>query len=141
MACANQVGVKNLTLAFTDCRSGDAGGIGNVKATSHIMAQDALPELDSVPYKLTGLSAGRVKLTYKNASIKLNIVRNLAVPLSYYQGRASMDVQIEFLNGGVMTGIAGAVTEPQASDGNEVNFTVEFDSLSEILSPSAPTLS
>ena len=101
------------------------------------MAVDALPEIDSVPYKLQGLSAGRVKRTMKNATIKLNVVRSLAVPLSYYQGRASMDVQIEYLNGSVITGLAGAVTDPQPTDGNDVAFTVEFKILTEILAPSS----
>ena len=137
MACPNQIGVKNLTIAFTDCDAPSPGGIGDVKATAHIMDKDALPEYQATPYKLEGLSGGRVKRSYQNASIKLKLIRNLAVPLAYYQGRAGLDVQIEHINGSVMTGTGGFVTDPQASDGNSVEFTADFQSLTEILPPGA----
>lgn len=137
MSCPNQIGVKNVLIAFTDCDNGTAGGIGNVAAIAHDMAQDSLPEYDFTGYKLEGVSGGRVKRTYENAKIKLKIIRNLGIPLAYYQGRASMDVQIEHINGSTVTGLSGFVTDKQESDGNEVELTLEFkpSNMTEVLPP------
>jgi len=137
MVCMNQLGVKNLTIAFTDCDAPSPGGIGDVKATAHIMNQDALPEYEATPYKLEGLSGGRVKRTFKNCTVKLDIMRNQAIPLAYYQGRAGLDIQVEHINGSVFTATGGAVTDFEASDSNSVSFTAEFGQLTEILPPGA----
>jgi hypothetical protein len=136
MSCPNQVGVKNLTLGFTDC-DGDSGGIGNVAPLAHVMSLDELPMYQVVPYKLEGLSGGRVKRTYENSKIELSVVRNLAVPLAYYQGRASIDYQCEHINGSVMTGVGGFVTGQDTSDGNDVKLTIEFATIVEVLPPGA----
>ena len=137
MSCPNQVGVKNLTLNFIDCDNGASGGIGNVGPISHTMSQDTLPSYDSVPYTLESLSGGRVKRTYKNCSVKVDVVRNLAIPLAYYQGRASVDYQCEHINGSTFTGVGGFVTEPEDSDGNEVSMTLVYKELVEVLAPGA----
>lgn len=137
MACLTQVGVRNLTIAFTDCDAPSPGGIGDIKATAHIMNQDALPMIEATPYNLEGLSGGRVKRTFKNATIQLDIMRNPAIPLAYYQGRAGLDIQIEYINGSVITGTNGGVTGPEASDTASVSFTTEFTQLTEITPPGA----
>ncbi len=137
MGCLNQVGVKNLLLGFADCDNGSSGGIGNVAGVTHSMAQDELPMYDSVPYTLEALSGGRVKRTYKNCSIKVNVVRNKAIPLQYYQGRASVDYQCEHIDGSVFTGAAGSVVEADDSDSNEVSMTISFASIVEVLAPGA----
>lgn len=140
-ACLNQIGVKNLMIEFVDCDAPNPGGIGNVKATAHCLHQDSLPEIDSVPYRLEELSCGRVRRTWKNATIRINVVRDLRIPLAYYQGRAGLNVQIEYINGDVFTGLAGNVTQPEPSDTSSVQFTVAFEQITEVLPPTAASLS
>lgn len=133
MACANQVGVKNLAITFRDCDGGLIGGVGDIRSRVHELAQDELPKYMMVNYTLEGLSGGRVKRTYKNARIEIMVVRDLSIPLAYYQGRASIDIQVEHVNGIVVTGIDGSVVEVETSDGNDVTMNIEFKRVEELL--------
>lgn len=137
MACPNQVGVKNLTLAFRDCENGLPGGVGDIRPRTHVMSPDELPKYITTNFTLEGLSAGRVKRTYKNASVELMVVRDLRIPLQYYQGRAAITIQVEHVNGIVITGLDGFVTGVEASDGNDVSMTIEFERLEELLASGA----
>lgn len=133
MACPKVVGVKNLTFSFTDCDAGTDGGTGNIRARTHSMAKDELPMYVVTNFTLEGLSAGRVKRTYQNAKLEAKVVRDERIPLSYYQGRASISFQCEHVNGIVYTGNDGFVTGVESSDSNEISLTIEYERIEELL--------
>jgi hypothetical protein len=129
--CPEIVGVRNISLSFTDCDGGD--GAVSIRARTHTMSKDELPMYNMATYTLEGLSRGRAKRTYTNATIELPIVRDLAIPLIYYQGRAAISVQIEHINGVVVAASNGIVTGVEASDGNDVRMNLEFAKIEELL--------
>lgn len=139
-SCQNQVGVLNLTLGFTNCgSSGIATGSSDISPRTHQMAKDQFPMYIMVPYTLSGTTNGRVKRSYDNAKVKIDISRDLAIPLSYYQGAAAIDFQCEHLSGAVVTGVSGFVTGVTESDADTVSMTIEFALLEELLPAGAIT--
>lgn len=131
--CQNQVGVLNLTLAFTNCGGLGSTGAGNIAPRTHQMAKDQLPMYIVVPFTLTGTTNGRVKRSYDNAKIKVDVSRDLSIPLAYYQGAAAIDYQCEHISGVVVTGSAGYCTGVTESDGDTVTMNLEFSVLEELL--------
>lgn len=132
--CQNQVGVLNLTLGFVNCGgNGVATGTGDIAPRTHQMAKDQLPMYIVVPFTLTGTTNGRVKRSYDNAKIKVDVSRDLSIPLAYYQGAAAIDYQCEHLSGAVVTGSSGFVTGVTESDGDTVTMNLEFATLDELL--------
>lgn len=131
--CQNQVGVLNLTLAFTNCDASASSGGANVAPRTHFMAKDQLPMYLVPAYTLVGTTQGRAKRQYANAKIKVDVSRDLAIPLGYYQGMAAIDYQCEHLSGAVITGTSGYVIGAAESDGDTVTMNIEFAVLEELL--------
>ncbi len=131
--CQNQIGVLNLLLAFTNCDANSGSGGANIAPRTHYMAKDQLPMYLTVPYTLVGTTQGRAKRQYANAKIKVDVSRDLSIPLSYYQGQAAIDYQCEHLSGVVVTGTNGLVVGATESDGDTVTMNIEFALLEELL--------
>lgn len=131
--CQNQVGVLNLTLAFTNCDASVNSGGANIAARTHIMAKDQLPMYLVPNYTLVGTVGGRVKRQYQNAKIKVDVSRDLTIPLGYYQGMAAIDYQCEHLSGAVITATGGFVVGAAESDGDSITMTLEYAVIEELL--------
>jgi hypothetical protein len=130
MACNKQNGVKNILLTFTDCDTEEV--IGPI---SHEQPDDTLPTFKNCAWTNTALTNGYVQRSASNATMTLPVVRDLRVPLAYYQGCAQVDVQVEKFDGTVYTLTEGAVTEPEESDGRSVTMTIIAAEIDELLPP------
>lgn len=131
--CANVVGVKNIICTFTNCA--DKSTIGPL---SHLLAKDSeLPRwrlFDRVYEKLPG---GYTRMKQSSYEVDLSMIRDLRVPLAYYQGKAAIDIQVEYENGLVYTGKAGGITTEDLSDTHEVSIKAVFQLIDELLPPGA----
>lgn len=128
MACENQIGVKNILISFTDC---DTGQI--IRKVSHKLSNEDLPQVKTCGYTNEPLPGGYIRRIHANASILLNVIRSVRIPLSYYQGCASIDIQVEYLNGLIYTGVGGSVTGDETSDTHDVPMQLSFRVLEETL--------
>lgn len=128
MACDNQVGVKNILLTFRDCETDEVLG-----PYSHELSSEDLPTIRTCNYNNEPLQGGYVKRQVGNPEIELKVVRDLRIPLSYYQGCSSVNVQIEYFNGLVYSGANGTGTGDEKSDTHEVTMTISFRVLDELL--------
>lgn len=128
MACANQVGVKNIMIKFTDCETGQT--FGPIK---HELATEEIPKLRLCPYKNEMLPGGYVKRRVGQNEIEMNVIRDTRIPLSFYQGCAETDIQIEYFNGLVYSGVGGTNTGEERSDTHEVAMTMVFRTIDELL--------
>ncbi len=128
MTCPNQVGVKNIMLTFHDCETDAVFG-----PISHELATEDLPTIRTCPYTNEALPGGYVRRSVGNSMIEMNIVRDLRIPLSLYQGCSSLDIQIEYFNGLVYSAVGGTSTGDEASDTHEVVITTIFREIDELL--------
>lgn len=128
MACDNLVGVKNILLTFVDCATNEEFG-----PISHQLATEDLPTVRACGFTNEALPGGYVRRSLSNAQIELNVIRDLRIPLAYYQGCAAVNVQVEYYNGLVYTGVNGSTTGDDSSDAHEVSMTLTFKELDELL--------
>lgn len=128
MACDNQVGVKNILITFTDCDTDQVYG-----PISHELATEDLPTIRTCAFNNEPMPGGYVKRQVSNAEIEMNVIRDLRIPLAYYQGCASVDVQIEYFNGLVYSAAQGTGTGDERSDTHEVTLTLSFREIDELL--------
>lgn len=128
MACENLVGVKNILMTFHDCDTGESFG-----PYSHQLATEDLPTIRTCGVTNEAISGGFIRRTLSFAQMELNVIRDLRVPLGYYQGCAAVDVQIEYYNGLVYTGLNGSQTGDDMSDTHEVTTTLAFKEIDELL--------
>ncbi|UPT53291.1 virion-associated protein [Synechococcus phage Ssp-JY38] len=128
MPCDNQVGVKNIMLTFRDCDTDEVYG-----PISHELSSDTQPQYRTCGYENEPLPGGYVRRSVSNEQIELTIVRNLGIPLSLYQGCASIDIQIEHFNGLVYSAVDGTGTGAETSDGHEVTMTLIYREIDELL--------
>jgi hypothetical protein len=126
--CNTLVGIKNITFTFYNCDTNVS--IGPI---SHILSSEELPTIRTCDSKNTDLPGGYTKREQSSAMMKMKVIRDLRVPLAYYQGCAQLSIQVEFLNGLVYTGLDGGVTSDSESDSHEVEIDVTFDSIDELL--------
>lgn len=130
MACENLVGVKNILLTFFDCDTDTR--IGPI---SHKQATDELPTIKSCPWTNEALPNGFTKRTAAQALMSLNVIRDLRIPLAYYQGCVSISIQIEYENGLVYSALDGGVTGDEQSDTHEIQMELTFTEIDELLPP------
>lgn len=128
MTCGNIVGVKNILMTFNDCNSDTK--IGPIE---HALAGTDLPTWRNCAWTTERLPGGYVKRTASDASVQLTIIRDIRIPLSFYQGCAAIDIQVEYHNGLVQTGIAGGVVGDERSDTHEVTLEIVFATVDEML--------
>lgn len=128
MACENLVGIKNILLTFTNCDTGEVLG-----PISHQLATEDMPTIRACGFTNEALPGGFVKRSLSNAQMEMNVIRDLRIPLAYYQGCAAVDTQIEYMNGLVYTGLNGSATGDDSSDGHEVTTTLTYKELDELL--------
>lgn len=128
MTCDNIIGVKNILISFTDC---DTGAV--VRNVSHKLSTEELPEIKTCEWVNTVLTHGYTRRTAANAGMGLSVIRDERVPLAYYQGCAALDIQIEYTNGLVYTGVGGSQTGDTRSDTHTVQLDVSFPTIDEML--------
>lgn len=119
--CSEQIGVRNIKISFTDCDSNES--INNV---AHELATDALPEWRLCSYNNEPLPGGYVRRVKSNSGVTIIVRRDQRIPLEWYQGCAAVDIQVEYFNGQVITGINGTPTGDTRSDTYEVELDVSF---------------
>lgn len=128
MTCENIIGVKNILISFRDCDTDEV-----IRNVAHKLATQDLPEVKTCEWVNEVLTHGYTRRTAQNASMMLNVIRDERIPLAYYQGCASLDIQIEYLNGLVYTGFGGTVIGDQRSDTHNVQIEASFKTIDEML--------
>lgn len=128
MACDNQIGIKNILMTFRDCNTGRV-----IRKVSHKLSSDELPTVKMCEFVNEMLTAGYVRRTAANSSVSLSVIRNTAIPLSFYQGCAEVDIQLEYLNGLIYTGVGGSVIGDERSDTHEVAMEISYRLIEETL--------
>lgn len=128
MVCTKQNGVKNILITFKDCDTDEV--IGPI---SHELASDELPTVKACAWSNTALTGGFVTRSADNATMTINVRRDLRIPLAQYQGCAAIDIQVEKFDGTVWTMTDASVTEPDESDGHSISMTLVSDTIDELL--------
>lgn len=128
MTCENQVGVKNILLTFRDCDTDAVYG-----PISHKLATDTLPTWRLCPYNNEALPHGYVKRQPTNPEVEISVVRDLRIPMAMYQGCSDVNLQVEYYNGLVYSAVAGTGTGDEKSDTHEVQMTLSFREIDELL--------
>jgi hypothetical protein len=134
MSCESIVGVKNIVITFTNCDTGQV--IGPV---SHKLSGDELPKFRMFDRVYSDLPGGYVKMKQDSFKIEIKVIRSRRIPLADYQGRSSIDIQVEMEDGLVYTGISGGNKTEESSDAHEVSLMISFreGNASELLPPGA----
>lgn len=128
MSCDNIVGVKNILLTFRDCDTQQVVG-----PYSHELASEDLPTWKLCPYTNESLTGGYTRRSYANSMASMNVIRDVRIPLSYYQGCAAIDLQVEYENGLVYTAKGGTHTGDDQSDTHSVTLTLSYKLIDEML--------
>lgn len=128
MPCETLVGVKNILLTFHDCEQDLTVG-----PISHEQSSEDLPTVRTCAWNNETLVGGYTKRSAANASMELKVIRDLRIPLAFYQGCASVNVQVEYDNGLIYTGVNGGVLGDEKSDTHEVMLDLTFPVLDELL--------
>jgi hypothetical protein len=132
MTCEKMVGVKNILLTFYNCDTEERMG-----PISHELATDELPTVKACNVVNDRLPGGYTQRTHSDARLGMQIIRDLRVPLSWYQGCVSIDAQIEYLNGLVYTGLNGGVIGDETSNTHAVTLDITYMEIDELLPPGA----
>lgn len=130
MACENLVGVKNIMLTFYDCDTETR--IGPI---AHKLATDELPTIKTCAWNNERMPHGYTRRVASDAGVEISVIRDLRIPLSWYQGCVAIDIQIEYENGLVYTGRNGGILGDEKSDSHEVMLDLTFQELDELLPP------
>jgi hypothetical protein len=130
MACENQVGVKNILFTFYDCDTDTRVG-----PISHKQATEDLPTIKSCSVVNERLPGGYIMRQHSDARITVSVIRDLRIPLAWYQGCVSIDSQIEMLNGLVYTGLNGGTIGDEGSNTHQVDLDLTYIELDELLPP------
>jgi hypothetical protein len=128
MTCENQVGVKNILISFRDCDTDTVYG-----PVSHELATDTLPTWRLCAFNNEALPHGYVKRAPTNPEVEINVIRDLRIPLSMYQGCSDVNLQVEYYNGLVYSAAKGTGTGEEKSDTHEVAMTIVFRIIDELL--------
>jgi len=128
MTCTNQVGVKNILLTFKDCDTDAVYG-----PIAHVLATDTLPTWRLCSYNNEALPHGYVKRVPTNPGVEINVIRDLRIPLSMYQGCSDVNIQVEYYNGLVYSAAKGTGIGEEKSDTHEVAMEIVFREIDELL--------
>lgn len=134
MTCDNQVGVKNVMLTFRDCETDEIFG-----PYSHDLATEDLPTWRLCAFNNEALPGGYVRRQVSNPEVEISVIRDLRIPLALYQGCADVTLQVEYYNGLVYSAVNGTGTGDEKSDTHQVDMTISFREIDELL-PAAGTL-
>jgi hypothetical protein len=128
MTCENQVGVKNILLTFKDCDTDAVYG-----PIAHKLSSEDLPTWRLCPYNNDPLPQGYVKRQPTNPEVEIKVIRDIRIPLAMYQGCSDVNLQVEYYNGLVYSGVKGTGTGDEKSDTHEVTMTITFKEIDEML--------
>lgn len=130
MACENLVGVKNILMTFFDCDTDTRVG-----PISHAQATEDLPTWKTCAWTNERLPGGYTKRSAADVGCEIVVIRDLRIPLAWYQGCVAIDMQVEYDNGLVYTGLGGGVVGDEKSDTHEVSLDITFRTVDELLPP------
>lgn len=130
--CNKTVGIKNILVKMTNCDTGEV-----IPQISHQLATEELPTWKVCTWKNDPLPGGFVRRVASQAGLEIKLIRDDRIPLAYYQGCATWDIQVEYVSGLVYTGTSGGVTGDTKSDSHQVDLNIVFDSIAEQLPGSA----
>lgn len=128
MACDNLVGLKNCVITFTDCDTDTTVG-----PISHLLATEDLPTIKTCAWNNEKLVGGYTRRQASDVGVEISIIRDLRIPLAWYQGCASIDMQLEYDNGLVYTCLGGGVIGDEKSDTHQVDLELTFRIIDELL--------
>ena len=128
MACTNIIGVKNILISFENCDTGET-----IRNVSHELATEDLPKFYTAEYVNSEMPGGRIKRTQSSPYMEMTVVVEDGIALAWYQGEASLTIQIEMASGRVYTGFSGGVTDAESSDSSDVTLKVIFDEIDELV--------
>ncbi len=128
MTCDNQVGVRNITMTFTDCDTGQV-----YPPLAHQLSGDEQPKYIFCEYDNEPLPGGYVRRNRSNNEMELTVIRHPGIPLALYQGCGAVSITNEHFNGRVVTGVNGTATGRNSSDGHEITITATFEVMDEYL--------
>lgn len=128
MACENMVGVKNIVVTFYDCDTDTK--YANIV---HKQATNDLPMWKTCAWTNERLVGGFTKRSASDVGCEIKLIRDLRFPLSFYQGCVSIDMQVEYENGLVYTGLGGGILDDTKSDTHEVDLNITFRTVDELL--------
>lgn len=121
MACESLVGVKNLIMSIRDCNNPDRFFPNRV----HTLANET-PQLYLSDRTNEAASGGYVRQRSTNPRIDMTVIMDRSIPPELYQANSSIDVQIEMLDGRIITGRSGSPTGENMSDLHEVQMSISF---------------
>jgi Phage tail tube protein len=128
MACPKLLGVKNIPIKFTNCNTGQVLG-----PYIHKLSGDELPQFRTYPFASEALPNGYSRQFQRSAKIMMKIQRDPRIPLSWYQGAAVLDIQVEMESGHVYTGEGGTIIGEPTSDSLEIEIEASFEGIDELL--------
>jgi hypothetical protein len=135
-SCANAFGIKNIFITFTVCRGSRAGYVS--PPISHSQFGDAMPMIRNVAHKNQQLPGkrGRVKQTPTPKSFEIEVEVEDNIPLAWYQGDATMDVDVEYLSGKIYNVLNAIPMGEEKSDTNSIKLNLDADEIGEFLAAS-----
>lgn len=132
-ACDRLIGVKHITIRFTDCNNGAVYG-----PYKHELSSDEQPTWWLLNYVNEEQPGGFARRAARSMKGTLKVNRLLFLPLRYYQGDAGLEVQVEYINGSVVTALEALVTGEEMSDTREVAMTIVAPVIDEVLAVAQP---
>lgn len=132
MPCENMVGVKNILMTFYDCDTETR--IGPI---SHLQSSEDLPMWKTCAWNNEKLPGGYTKRSASDVGCEIKVIRDLRIPLAWYQGCVQIDMQVEYDNGLVYTGLGGGIVGDTKSDTHELELELTFRTVDELLPPGA----
>jgi len=132
MACENQVGVKNVLITFRNCDTDEV-----IQKVAHEEVGENDFNVVNCRFRNESGKNGKVSVSKDNATMTITVDRNPDIPLSYYQGCAAIDIQVEMKSGRVYTAYNGSVVDPDGSDGTTVTMNLIFSEIDEMLASAA----
>jgi len=125
MACENESGVKNLMITFHSCDTNETVG-----PIAHLLSdENTQPDYKQCPLTKTRLNGKKVRVTRSSAEISVSVMPDDSIDLAWYQGCASIDIQIEYFNGRVVSGRDGSVVDAANGNFEAQQMTIIFDQI------------
>lgn len=126
MTCANQIGLKNLSLTLTDCDT------GNVYAQRiHNLGDTELPSMFLPDHENQMLPTGKVLRQRAAGQFDMTVERDDSIPLRVYQS-GSVELIAEY-HSGIVISISGVATGRNMSNGHQVQMSIGITEVTELL--------
>jgi len=128
MACEGMVGVKNILMTFYDCDNDTTVG-----PIVHKLSSEDLPMWKTCEWNNEKLTGGYTLRKASDVGCEIKVIRDLRIPLAWYQGCVAINMQVEYDNGLVYTGRNGGITGDTKSNTHAVDLNLTFRTVDELL--------